>query len=87
MEKGEALPEAKFLLTQTIFWLQDRDTSSLSCRLCAWGTLSAELRRLGAKEPALGGWQEDITEGYQAQSIVQFQDENAQWSKSSNQKY
>lgn len=80
-EKGEALseapPEAKLLLTQTIFGLQERDTFSLSCSLHACrGTLSTEFRRLVAKEPALGGWQEDITEGYQAQSPAPFQEKN-----------
>lgn len=80
VEKAEALseapPEAKLLLTQNIFGLQERDTS-LSCRLCAWATLFAEFRRLGAKGLALGSWQEDITEAYQAQSVVHFHDDNA----------
>lgn len=81
MEKGEAPsetpPEAKLLLTQTISGFQERDTSSLSCSLHACrGTLPAGFRRLVAKEPALGAWQEDITEGYQAQSPAPFQEKN-----------
>lgn len=84
VENDEA--EAKLLLIQTISGLQERETS-LFCSLCAWAPPSAELRRLVARELALGGWQEDITEGYEAQSTTHFLEENAEWSKSRNQKY